>query len=156
MVLNTVLGVLKEQASIQHSGTNGKNINSSKGVKTAAVKMKDGLSSSSSSSSSSLPLSTPTATTPTDVIATALSTSIERAIEVLAGLSGRTYIKEELVHGSNRVAASCALPTLIAIHVDPTSTAAYGLAHIFAALSVTNKELKIKVQYLHQPITKVL
>ena len=28
--------------------------------------------------------------------------------------------------------------------VEPTSTAAYGLAHIFAALSVTNKELKTK------------
>jgi hypothetical protein len=31
-----------------------------------------------------------------------LSTSTERAIEVLAGLVGRTHVKEEIVHGSYR------------------------------------------------------
>jgi len=47
----------------------------------------------------------------------ALFTSTERAVEVLAGLAGRTHIKEELVHGSSRVAAAAALPTLIALEV---------------------------------------
>lgn len=34
--------------------------------------------------------------------AASLSTSTERAIEVLAGLVGRTHVKEEIVHGSYR------------------------------------------------------
>ena len=32
----------------------------------------------------------------------ALFTSTERAVEVLAGMIGKTFVKEELVHGSHR------------------------------------------------------
>jgi hypothetical protein len=68
--------------------------------------------------------------------------SVERAIEVLAALVGKTFVKEEIVHGSYRVAPS--IGALVAIEVDPRSTAAYGIAHILAALTVTNKELRAK------------
>lgn len=67
-------------------------------------------------------------------------TSTERAIEILAAIIGKTYIKEEIVHGSFRVAS--ALLSLSLLELDVRSTAAYGLAYIYAALSVTNWELK--------------
>ena len=66
----------------------------------------------------------------------------ERAIEVLASLIGKTAIKEELVHGSYRVAP--ALSALLALDLDMRSTAAYGLAHILASLTVSNHELRAK------------
>jgi hypothetical protein len=65
--------------------------------------------------------------------------SAERAVEVVAAMIGRTHVKEEIVHGSYRVAA--AIPLLCSLELDARSTAAYGLAHIFAALTVTNREL---------------
>jgi hypothetical protein len=138
-----------------------------------------------------------------------LSTSTERAIEVLAGLVGRTHVKEEIVHGSYRyvrclrtlycavlqcalcsavlnyfvlycidtlnIALHCLLPSthrssllLLLLLLHPPSppsrvaasvglllslgmdlpahclTSSFGLAHILAALSVTNLELKTK------------
>ncbi|RYH32189.1 hypothetical protein EON65_01040 [archaeon] len=66
--------------------------------------------------------------------------SVERAIEVVAAIVGKTFVKEEVVHGSSRVASLIA--DLASLEVDPRSTAAYGLAHILASLTVTNKELK--------------
>eukprot|EP01034_Spumella_vulgaris_P029108 gene29108-36099_t len=66
-------------------------------------------------------------------------TSVERAIEVLAALIGKTYVKEEIVHGSYRVAAC--ISELTKLELDVRSTAGYGLAHILAALTVTNGEL---------------
>jgi protein unc-45 len=66
--------------------------------------------------------------------------SVERSIEVIAAMAGKSYIKEEIVHGSSRVAK--ATEVLSKVSVDSRSTAAYGLAHIFAALSVTNRELR--------------
>jgi hypothetical protein len=59
---------------------------------------------------------------------------------VIAALVGKTHIKEEIVHGSYRVAAS--LSSLVNLDLDVRSTAAYGLAHIFAALTVSNHELR--------------
>jgi hypothetical protein len=41
-----------------------------------------------------------------------------------------------------RVAPS--ISALVSIEVDPRSTAAYGIAHILAALTVTNQELRAK------------
>jgi hypothetical protein len=70
-------------------------------------------------------------------------TSIERAIEVLATLTGKTYIKEEIVHGSFRVSA-CIPELLKLVDLDVRSTAAYGLAHILSCLTVTNYELRAK------------
>lgn len=66
--------------------------------------------------------------------------SVERAVEVLAALVGRTVVKEELVHGSARVASPMAYMTNLVF--DERSTASYGIAHILAALTVTNKELR--------------
>jgi len=65
--------------------------------------------------------------------------SAERAVEVVAAMVGRSHVKEELVHGSFRVAS--AIQLLANLELDARSTAGYGLAHIFAALTVTNKEL---------------
>ncbi len=68
--------------------------------------------------------------------------SAERAVEVVAAMAGRTHIKEELVHGSFRVAS--AIQLLASLELDARSTAGYGLAHIFAAITVTNAELHAK------------
>jgi len=65
--------------------------------------------------------------------------SAERAVEVVAAMAGRSHVKEELVHGSFRVAS--AIQLLATLELDARSTAGYGLAHIFAALTVTNTEL---------------
>ena len=61
--------------------------------------------------------------------AASLSTSTERAIEVLAGLVGRTHVKEEIVHGSYRclkvliliinLALTCALLLTLTIGTTP-------------------------------------
>lgn len=67
-------------------------------------------------------------------------TSVERAVEVVAAIIGKSYVKEEIVHGSSRIAK--ATDALAKIVVDPRSTAAYGIAYIFAALTVTNRELR--------------
>jgi len=67
-------------------------------------------------------------------------TSTERAIEVLAALVGKSQIKEEIVHGSYRV--SSALKALLTLDLDVRSTAAYGLTHVLAALTITNYELR--------------
>jgi len=55
---------------------------------------------------------------------------------------GRTHVKEELVHGSFRLAP--AIQTLVSVSplLDERSTAAYGIAHILAAITVTNSELR--------------
>eukprot|EP01041_Mallomonas_annulata_P007218 gene7218-14717_t len=70
-------------------------------------------------------------------------TSTERAIEVLAAMVGKTHIKEELVHGSYRVAAAVA-PLIALTKTSDLSrgSASYGLAHMFASLTVTNHELR--------------
>lgn len=65
--------------------------------------------------------------------------SVERAVEVLAALAGRTFVKEELVHGSYRVAPS--IDPLLKLEIDPRSTIGYGVAHILASITVTNREL---------------
>ena len=64
----------------------------------------------------------------------------ERAVEVLAALITKSEVKDELAHGSGRCAQ--ALPRLVALAKDGRGAAAYGLAHIFASLSVTNKEVQ--------------
>lgn len=68
--------------------------------------------------------------------------STERAIEVLAAVVGKTRLKEEIVHGSHRV--SSAVLALLALDLDMRSTAAYGLAHILASLTVSNHELRAR------------
>lgn len=71
-------------------------------------------------------------------------TTLERAIEVVAAIVGKSFVKEEIVHGSARVTSI--VPSLLTIEkrIDMRSTAAFGLAYILAALTVTNKELKDK------------
>jgi len=71
-------------------------------------------------------------------------TTLERAIEVVAAIVGKSFVKEEIVHGSSRVVSI--VPTLLTIEsrIDMRSTAAFGLAYILAALTVTNKELRDK------------
>ncbi len=73
-------------------------------------------------------------------VSAAAIVSVERAVEVIAAMVGKTHVKEEIVHGSSRVAR--ATEVLSKLNVDPRSSAAYGLAHIFAAISVTNHELR--------------
>lgn len=94
--------------------------------------------SSSSISSKSLSLSPISAVT-SEIGSRAIS-SMERAVEVVAAMIGKSYVKEEIVHGSSRIAK--AVDVLAKINVDPRSTVAYGLAYIFAALTVTNRELR--------------
>ena len=68
--------------------------------------------------------------------------AVERAVEVIASLANQTIIKEELVHGSYRVAQS--LRYLFALPLTEEtyhSTLAYGLAQIISSLTVTNNEL---------------
>eukprot|EP01038_Epipyxis_sp_PR26KG_P013443 gene13443-18025_t len=69
-------------------------------------------------------------------------TSIERAVEVLAAMVGKTYIKEEIVHGSYRI-SSCMMD-LTKLDIDERSSTAYGIAHILCALTVTNHELRLR------------
>ena len=69
-------------------------------------------------------------------------TTVERAVEIIASLIGRTHIKEEVVHGSFRLTPS--VQALIGADVDERSTAAYGIAHILASITVTNGELRAK------------
>ena len=64
----------------------------------------------------------------------------ERAVEVLAALITKSAVKDELAHGSGRCAQ--ALPRLCAVARDGRGAGAYGLAHIFASLSITNKEVQ--------------
>ncbi len=68
------------------------------------------------------------------------SNSMDRAIEVIAAIVGKTHVKEEIVHGSYRVSQQ-AFQNLMQLEVSPKSQAAYGIAHIMALLTVTNKEL---------------
>jgi hypothetical protein len=69
-------------------------------------------------------------------------TTLERAIEVVAAIVGKSFVKEEIVHGSSRVVSI--VPALLTVEsrIDMRSTAAFGLAYILAALTVTNKELR--------------
>jgi hypothetical protein len=76
--------------------------------------------------------------------------SVERAIETIAAMAGKTHIKEELVNGSYRLQASMKL--LSSLDLDARSSAAYGLAHIFALLTVTNAELH-KIALAEKDIT---
>jgi tetratricopeptide (TPR) repeat protein len=69
-----------------------------------------------------------------------MMTSVERAIEVLSALSSHTYIKEEIVHGSYRI-VSC-LEEISKVEIDMRSTTAFGIAHIYSQVTVTNRELK--------------
>jgi hypothetical protein len=72
--------------------------------------------------------------------AEAVTVTTERAVEVLAALITRSAVKDELSHGSGR--CSQALTRLCSISKDGRGAAAYGLAHIFASLTVTNKEVQ--------------
>merc|ERR1719487_3013552 len=67
-------------------------------------------------------------------------TSLERAVEVLATLITKTYVKEEITHGSHRVASL--IQSLVQLPTD-TPSLNYTIAYILSALSVTNKELQI-------------
>lgn len=82
-----------------------------------------------------------TKTTEKDVFIADLA-AVERAIEVIASLANQTTIKEELVHGSYRVAKTLryvfALPLTEEMY---QSTLAYGIAQIISSLSITNNEL---------------
>ena len=69
--------------------------------------------------------------------------SVERAIEVIAAMIGKTTLKEEISHGSYRVSKG-SLELLSKLELDARSTAAYGLAHVLAAVTVTNHELRAK------------
>jgi tetratricopeptide (TPR) repeat protein len=69
-----------------------------------------------------------------------LQSSTERCIEVLSALVGKSYVKEEIVHGSSRV-KSC-ISELVNLSIPEGSSALFAIAHIFAALTVTNRELK--------------
>lgn len=68
------------------------------------------------------------------------SSSVDRSIEVIAAMVGKSFVKEEIVHGSSRV-ASC-ISELLKLTPDPRNSSSYGLAHILAALTVTNHELR--------------
>ncbi len=76
--------------------------------------------------------------------------SVERAVEVIAAMSGKTHVKEELVHGSYRVQA--AIKTILSLDLDARSSAAYGISHILALLTVTNGELH-KIALAEKDIT---
>ncbi|KAJ8612844.1 hypothetical protein CTAYLR_002084 [Chrysophaeum taylorii] len=69
------------------------------------------------------------------------SDAVERAIEVLAAMCGNSHVKEELAHGSGRVAGN-ALDSLCKLETRGSDPAAFGLATIFAAITVTNNELR--------------
>ena len=66
----------------------------------------------------------------------------DRAVEVLAGLSGSSRAKEEIAHGSGRSAASLASICDVAKQTQGSDPRAYGLALILANLTVTNDELR--------------
>lgn len=74
---------------------------------------------------------------------TTATVATERAVEVLAALITRSAVKDEVAHGSGRCAQ--ALARLSAACKDGKGAAAYGLAHIFASLTVTNKEVQERV-----------
>ena len=66
----------------------------------------------------------------------------ERAVEVLAAMCGNSQVKEEIVHGSGRVAGAaidlvCHLPDM-----RGDNPVAYGVATLLAAVTVTNNELR--------------
>ena len=75
-----------------------------------------------------------------DVVSSAAIVSVERAIEVIAAMSGKTHVKEEIVHGSKPCCQGDRNASKS--NFDPRSSAAYGLAHIFATITVTNHELR--------------
>jgi len=71
------------------------------------------------------------------------SVTTERAVEVLAALVTKSAVKDEICHGSGR--CSNALSRLCSVSKDGRGASAYGLAHIFAALTVTNKEVQERI-----------
>jgi hypothetical protein len=130
---------IKAKALEQDSPEISQVLNAAFDVIRLEVKKLEGTTGPSKSSSTSAPLLSSTSSAPVQVDPTSI-TSVERAIEVIAAIIGKSYVKEEIVHGSSRVAK--ATDVLAKIVVDPRSTAAYGLAYIFAALTVTNRELR--------------
>lgn len=132
--LNVVLDVIRDAVEKNRNlkgDTSSNNGTSKKGDKPTLV------------SFSTVDLDTDTSTKP-PLAARGLSTSTERAIEVVASLAARTAIKEELVHGSYRMSA--AVTTIIALANDAarmSNTACFGLAHILCSLTVTNYELQL-------------
>ena len=66
----------------------------------------------------------------------------ERAVEVLAALSGHSSAKEELAHGSGRTGAALEALCGLGKAVRGSDPVAYGLALLFANLTVTNDELR--------------
>ena len=76
--------------SDRNNGNNGNNGNSKNVFGNSKSNSKDSVSGSVSVSGNG------------NILSSSLSSSVERAIEVLAGLVGRTHVKEEIVHGSYR------------------------------------------------------
>jgi len=66
----------------------------------------------------------------------------DRAVEVLAGLSGASQAKEEIAHGSGRSQASIGAICDVAKATKGSDPRAYGLALVLANLTVTNDELR--------------
>ena len=72
-----------------------------------------------------------------------MTSSVERAVEMVAALVGRSHVKDEIVHGSYRVAPL--IDALLSVAgTGRGTTAVYGILHIVAALTVTNGELRQK------------
>jgi hypothetical protein len=129
-ILNAVLDILKNSpASTLNSSNINNNLVSFSSMDNSSKKQITNKDKSSSVESSLIDLDSGNS-----------FTSTERAVEVLAAMVVKTYIKEEIVHGSYRVAS--ALSSLSSLELDVRSTAAYGLAYIYAAISITNWELK--------------
>jgi len=131
-VLNTAFDVLR--VAVQTSSSSSSSSLSSSGDKQPSLLVSfsafDVTSSTASSSSGSA------------LACTSAPTTVERAVEIIASMIGRTHVKEEIVHGSFRLAP--AIQTLVAVSplLDERSTAAYGIAHILASITVTNSELR--------------
>lgn len=65
----------------------------------------------------------------------------EQAVEVLAAMSGASHVKEEIAHGSGRVAGN-ALDALCKLEVHGDNPVAFALASLLASVTVTNNEMR--------------
>ncbi|KAJ1456933.1 hypothetical protein M885DRAFT_482063 [Pelagophyceae sp. CCMP2097] len=74
--------------------------------------------------------------------ASAEAACAERAVEVLAAMSTDSAVKEELTHGSGRCGEALSDLCRLAKAAEPGAPVAYGLATVFANLTVTNDELR--------------
>lgn len=138
LILDAVLGVLKSAGKSQSNSVSSNNLD---GDKLVSFSSHDVTADSSKKlgADKSEGRTLPNSELVGESYSTAM-TSVERAIEVLAAMVGHTYVKEELVHGSYRT--STCIKELSNLVVDSYSSAAFGIAHIFSQLTVTNRELK--------------